>query len=94
MFVQQMHFYNTLIEDISQGQEFNGGTGSAAIASNQNCGKNRLLNSEMYGKDANICNDSNSPRNDEEDIPSNIKSFNEALDKLRTYERRALNLFR
>ena len=94
MFVQQMHFYNTLIEDISQGQEFAGGIGPATIASNQNCGKNRPLNSEMDGKDANICSESISQRNDEEDVPSNVKSFNEALDKLRTYERRALNLFR
>ena len=94
MFVQQMHFYNTLIEDISQGQEFNGGTGSIAIANSQNCCKKSLSNSEMDGNDASICSDSNSPRNDEEETPSNIKSFNEALDKLRTYERRALNLFR
>ena len=94
MFVQQMHFYNTLIEDISQGQEFAGGIGPATIASNQNCGKNRLLNSEMDGKGINICSDLNSPINNEEDVPSSVKSFNEALDKLRTYERRALNLFR
>ena len=63
MFVQQMHFYNTIIEDIPT--------------------------------DANIMYPSHEGKNttptDEKD---NTKNYQEALDRLRTYECRALNLFR
>ena len=63
MFVQQMHFYNTVIEDIP-------------------C-ESYSSYSSVEGK--------NLTSTDEKE---NTRNYQEALDKLRTYECRALNLFR
>ena len=63
MFVQQMHFYNTIIEDIPT---------EANILYPSNEGKNTTLSDENV----------------------NTKHYQESLDRLRTYECRALNLFR
>lgn len=92
MFVQQMHFYNTVIENISKDTQSFVGPNTTVIARNQHVSKERFSNAEAQGTDANI--DSNNATHDEKDICYNIKSFNEALDKLRTYECRALNIFR
>ena len=63
MFVQQMHFYNTVIEDLPS--------------------ENYASYSSVEGRD--------SASSDEKE---NTKNYQDALDKLRSYECRALNLFR
>lgn len=63
MFVQQMHYYNTVIEDIPT--------------------ETNLTFKSVEGK--------KSLSGNEKD---NTKDYQDALDKLRTYECRALNLFR
>ena len=92
MFVQQMHFYNTVIEEISKDTQSVVGPHTTSTAVNQQLCKGRFSNPDKQETDANI--ESNIMTNDEESTCYNIKSFNEALDKLRTYECRALNLFR
>jgi len=63
MFVQQMHFYNTVIEDLPS--------------------ENYASYPSAEGR--------NSSSGDEKE---NTKNYQDALDKLRSYECRALNLFR
>ena len=92
MFVQQMHFYNTVIEEISKDTQSIVGPNATSIGGNQHVCKERFSNLGTQGTEANI--NSNTVTSDEKNTCYNIKSFNEALDKLRKYECRALNLFR
>ena len=90
MFVQQMHFYNTLIEDISRGEESKGDSGSSNTPASFQIDKidTKMPNIVKQGNTPDV------PENDGHPIPCDVKNYNEAVDKLRTYECRALNLFR
>ena len=87
MFVQQLHFYNTIIEEM-QTQSF-GGRNTSVLVGNQAAGKDCF---PTQLPEENL--DSIKLTTDDKNACQNEKSYNEALDKLRSYECRALNLFR
>jgi hypothetical protein len=87
MFVQQMHFYNTIIEEM-QTQSL-AGSNTVGLVGNQSASKDCFPTQISGGK-----SDSINLTTDEENVCQSEKSYNDALDRLRSYECRALNLFR
>ena len=89
MFVQQMHFYNTIIEEMQTQTQSLSGRNSGGSLGNHGASKDCFSNPTSDDK-----LDSTNPSSGADDICQSAKSYNDALDRLRSYECRALNLFR